>query len=160
MFEKCIECEKLGKECHPNLYIMNMAEIRDFLRARKDFQGMTNADVAERSGIPKGTVDAFFGGVRRDVNYSTLSPILCALVGNSGEMPCSPPQAGQEKQQESPETRELLQVHFASVDRTLKFRRHLIITETVIICVLLAVILGAVIVDFLNGQLGYFWLTR
>lgn len=158
MFEKCIECEKLGKECHPNLYIMNMAEIRDFLRARKDFQGMTNADVAERSGIPKGTVDAFFSSSRRDVNYSTLSPILCALVGNSGEMPCSPPQAGQAEA--DAQLMDELRTRIAKQESLMKWKKQIIAFLAVIVCILLSVLLAAFIVDELNDNVGFININR
>lgn len=158
MFEKCIECEKLGKECHPNLYIMNMAEIRDFLRARKDFQNLTNADVAERSGIPKGTVDAFFCGSRRDVNYSTLSPILCALVGNNGEMSCSPPQAGQAEA--DTHLMEELRTRIAKQESLMKWKKQIIAFLAVIVCVLLAVLLAAFIVDELNDNVGFINISR
>ena len=36
MYEKCVECDRLGKDCIPNLYIMSADEIRDWARKIKD----------------------------------------------------------------------------------------------------------------------------
>ncbi len=56
MYEKCISCERLGKDCFPNLYIMEVEEIREWAKLRMKYKGWTYADLSEASGVPKGTI--------------------------------------------------------------------------------------------------------
>ena len=92
MYEKCIGCDRLGKDCIPNLYIMDVEEIREWAREQKEYKGLTNAELSELSGVPKGTIDHSFSvrvGKHVDMNYSTFAPLLRALIGaEAEEMPC------------------------------------------------------------------------
>ena len=76
MYEKCIDCDRLGKDCIPNLYIMTSDEIRDWARKRKEFLGWSNADLSEKSGVPKGTIDSNF----------SKNPDKNADVNNDGQI--------------------------------------------------------------------------
>lgn len=92
MFEKCIKCDRLGKDCVPNIFIMPMDETREWAMKLKAYKRISNAQLAKLSGVPKGTIDMHFSKktpYSADTNYSTFAPILCALIGCSEkEMPC------------------------------------------------------------------------
>lgn len=157
MFEKCVNCKKLGVECHPNIYVMGIVQLREFLRLLKNAKNMTNAEVAVKSGVSKGTVDSFFWeGGSRDVNYSTLSPIMCALLGDTEEMSC-PPSAETESHEE---LMEQIRVHVAGLDSLLAWRKQVIIFLVAVVCVLMAVIITALVIDWMDKSVGFFWLDK
>ena len=92
MYEKCISCERLGKDCFPNLCVMEMEDIRTWAKLRLKYKGWTYADLSEASGVPKGTIAYSFSQKGVDVNYSTFAPVLCALIDcPPGEYPCPEP---------------------------------------------------------------------
>ena len=89
MYEKCISCERLGKDCFPNLYVMDVEEIRKWAKLRQKYKGWTYADLSEASGVPQGTISSSFSKKGGDVNYTTFATMLRALVGGEpGESPC------------------------------------------------------------------------
>lgn len=159
MFEKCVECERLGSDCIPNLYVMPIDDMREFLRALKHSRGLTNADISAMSGVPKGTVGSFFSrGGTKDANYSTFAPVMASLMGSvSTEIPCAPAPGDT---QDHAELIEQYKVHIAGMDSLLKWRKRVIIVLLTMVCVLTAVIITALIVDRLNGHIGFFWLEK
>lgn len=57
-----------------------MEKIIEVLKRIKDENDFTNADVAEMSGVPVGTVNRVFGGKGGGHNYATIEPIKEALL--------------------------------------------------------------------------------
>lgn len=178
MYEKCISCDKLGKECIPNLYVMDVAEIRNWARALKSSKGLSNADLAQLSGVPKGTIDYSFSvGKNTDVNYSTFAPILRVLIGcTSAELPC------RDESQDSAEIIHRLEgeneflksciektqlerktTNASNADRSsfmqaeIERRNKVIIVLSVLLLVALFFIIAALAVDALNDSIGFFW---
>lgn len=183
MYEKCITCDKLGKECIPNLYVMDVSEIRDWARALKAHKGISNAELANLSGVPKGTIDSNFSshsGRHPDVNYSTFAPILRALIGCTGdEMPCK------EGSYESSEIisrieseNEFLKSYIEKAhlskqtaddvyaDRSnfmrgeIKRKNAVIAVLSVLLLICVLVIMAALIADALNDNIGYIWHSK
>lgn len=183
MYEKCIECERLGKDCIPNLYVMSIVEVRDWARERKEFLGLSNAELSEMSGVPKGTIDSTFSkrtGKIADVTYSTFAPLLCALIGcTSKELPCF---EITENDRHLSETIEILESeneklkericeenrlyqqwgseHIARIEymkEQLKWRKQVIVILIIISCVLLMFVLAELCIDWSNRDFGMLW---
>lgn len=158
MYEKCIGCDRLGKDCIPNLYVMDVEEIREWARAQKEYKGLTNAELSALSGVPKGTIDHSFSaraGKHVDVNYSTIAPILCALIGaDSQEMPCSVTEA---KREENTDLEKEYVARIERMDALLKWRKQVIVFLIVLCCILLDFVLAGIVVDFLDSEIGFFW---
>lgn len=96
MYEECLKCEKLGKPCDgPNFMAMHTADLVDWCNARrKQLPGMTYDRIVEETGLSKGTVSGFFGGIHADYKLETIRPILKMLVGGEwGDTPCDDPGA-------------------------------------------------------------------
>lgn len=183
MYEKCVECDRLGKDCIPNLYVMSADEIRDFARKLKDKNGWSNAELASVSGVPKGTIDYNFSkrsGKSQDVSYSTFQPVLCALIGcEATEMPCrkQTKEYYEMKSQVSTLMIENYSLHAQIEDfekrneeakseyeeridyfkEQLKWRKQMLILGVSIICVLMSVIILSVVIDWFDWNVGYFW---
>ena len=183
MYEKCITCDKLGKECIPNLYIMDVSEIRDWARELKAHKGISNAELANLSGVPKGTIDSNFSshsGKHPDVNYSTFAPILRELIGcTAEEMPCK------EDLQESSAVisrlereNEFLKYQIENyhneksiadsagddrryfIQSEIKRKNRYILVLFVMLLICIAIIITALVTDALNDNLGYIWRSK
>ena len=90
MFEKCLQCDKLGNSCARQLYEMNPDELVSLCNAkRKRIPGMTYDRMVEKTGLSKGTISGFFGGNHADYRLETIRPILKVLFSdNLAECPC------------------------------------------------------------------------
>lgn len=94
MYSECIKCQKIGISCDgPNFFAMDASELHAWCKERKKEIKASNAQLAEMSGMPKGTIDRFFAGEHIDFRYETIRPLLKALTGGawSGN-PCAAPE--------------------------------------------------------------------
>ena len=83
-FEKCLTCPSIkGKQCAgPNFMTAPTKEVVEWISAFQKLNGITNAQLAEKSGIPKGTIDGL--KTRADVRHDTLYPLIKALIELAG----------------------------------------------------------------------------
>lgn len=83
-FEKCLTCPSImGKQCAgPNFTTATTRECVEWIIAYQKLHGITNARLAEASGVPKGTIDGLKN--RADVRHDTLYPIIKALIELTG----------------------------------------------------------------------------
>lgn len=79
-FEKCLYCPafKEGKCTGPNFMAMSSKELFEWGTRYQKIHGITNAQLAEWSGIPKGTIDGL--KYRDDVRHDTIYRVLKALI--------------------------------------------------------------------------------
>lgn len=88
MFSRCIGCERIGQDCVPNLIALPWADLLDWWKKRQALLGWTNQVLAEKSGIPMGTITRIKTS-EDDCKYSTMRSIVHALLGSySVEFPC------------------------------------------------------------------------
>ena len=88
MFNRCIGCERLGQDCVPNLIALPWADLLDWWKKRQALLGWTNQDLADKSGIPFGTINRIKSS-EDDCRYSTMRSIIHALLGSYAvEFPC------------------------------------------------------------------------
>ena len=90
MYSECLNCAKLGNGCDgPNFLAMSPDMLVKWIAARMTIMHMTNQYLSDKSGVPKGTIDALRAGKRDNFEFNTLQPILQVLVGASwGSDPC------------------------------------------------------------------------
>ena len=90
MKEKCKNCVRPNKTCIPYLMTLSTKEMLEWCRMWKDKLGWSNGTLAEKSNVPKGTIDrilsyAKIGDDVAGVKLATIRPIICALTGCSIE---------------------------------------------------------------------------
>lgn len=181
MYEKCINCKRLGEDCTPNFYTMPLNDMRIFAKRLMTAKGWKNADLAEESGVKEGTVKNALSQKDRDVYYSTFAPMFCALIGSgSEETPCPEPVLEESKHLEAIErlkkekraleqrleeakTNADVQANFLKGElekerEISKERKRWRDIFCVIALVALGIIVAALIVDALNSHIGFFWL--
>lgn len=79
-FEKCLTCPSIrGKQCAgPNFMTAPTKEVVEWMIAFQKLNGITSSQWAEKSGIPKGTIDGLKN--RTDVRHDTIYPLIKALI--------------------------------------------------------------------------------
>ena len=92
--DKCIVCERLGVSCDgPNLLAMTIDGWCEWCRKRKEYLGITNAIISERSGISQVTIDRIMAGhYSKDIMRSTVAAISAALIDSWGKTSCVCPE--------------------------------------------------------------------
>lgn len=84
MYSECLKCERIGVSCDgPNFVAMSTQELLTWCKARKEHLHLSNARLADLSGMPKGTIDRLFAGEHTDVRFETIRPLLKALTGGA-----------------------------------------------------------------------------
>lgn len=158
MFEKCIRCEHLGKDCIPNLFALPLDDINKWAIKLKEYRRITNAELSERSGVPKGTIDMHFSKKKKhypDVSYSTFAPVFCALI-ESNELHCQKDKLdGQTKG-----TDEVIKDSKERIDYLKKIADGRLKVITILgfaLGITLLLIIIALLIDKANPDLGFFW---
>ena len=83
-FEKCLICPAIKeKRCSgPKFMRAPTKDLVEWLTAYQKMNGITNAQLAAASGIPKGTIDGLKN--RADVRHETFLPLLKAAIEMTG----------------------------------------------------------------------------
>ena len=188
MYSECLKCEKIGVSCDgPNFMAMSTQELLTWCKARKEYLHLSNARLAEKSGMPKGTVDRLFAGEHADVRFETIRPMLKALTGGawSGN-PCAAQQEDEALRKKVQELERELRLRDESIahlkenyadmttlvantnkrhDEQLKFLRGQISQRnrfstamTIVAIIALLYIIITLIVDLSDPSHGFYWL--
>lgn len=83
MFEKCIQCNRLGESCVPNLMLLPFSDLIQWWNKRQKYLGWTNQVLSDKSKVPVGTINRIKAGDYLDCKYSTIRNILIALIGGT-----------------------------------------------------------------------------
>lgn len=181
MYEECLSCNKLGVSCDgPNFVAMNAHELLEWCKTRKHHLGLSNAKLADLSNMPKGTIDRLFAGEHNDFKYETMRHLVRALVGGKfDDNPCPAPEEfarAEEFEQENKRLKEIIQnseteyrkeigeLKAEHRDDTIFLRNQIhgknfaIIALAVALAVTVSTIIGFLIYDRINPEVGFFWL--
>lgn len=88
MDRNCRVCERRATDCAQGLMTLPLRDLLTWCRATKKKAGITNAKIAEMTGIPIGTIERTMSGRLDDAKFSTVQPIAAALLGLAPEVPC------------------------------------------------------------------------
>lgn len=89
MFDKCINCDRLGQDCMPNLMQLSFTDLLKWMEKRQKHLNWTNQKLFEESTIPLGTINRIKSGDADDCRYYTIRKLLVALIGGiADEFPC------------------------------------------------------------------------
>lgn len=92
-FNKCFECNSFRKGCSgPNLSIMSIERVCEFLQAARVFLKYSYQDVTDGTGVSLATVKRTLAGKVSDPSFFTISAISVFLFGDpNGKYPCAIP---------------------------------------------------------------------
>lgn len=115
MFEKCIVCKRMGESCVPNLMLLPFSDLMRWCNKRQKHLEWTNQTLADKSGVPLGTIGRIKAGEYQDCKYSTIKNLLIALIGGTtDEFACT---AQVEKELEQMEKLEKQAERLSSVEK-------------------------------------------
>lgn len=183
MKEKCKNCTHPRKECIPYLMTLTTKEALEWCRMWKDRFGWSNATFAEKTNVPKGTVDrtlshAKLGDDAAGLQFATIRPFICAIIGcTMEELEACEEQVDSNAASIIKENQRLEGENHDLKDDVARMKREAVNQRTFLanqiaikdryICVLgillalaLSVIIGALIIDKLNPALGFVWRTH
>lgn len=83
MYEKCIQCNKMGESCVPNLMLLPFSDLMQWCTKRQKYLEWTNQTLADKSKVPIGTISRIKAGDYLDCKYSTIRNLLIALIGGT-----------------------------------------------------------------------------
>ena len=181
MYSECIKCQKIGISCDgPNFFAMSTPQLLAWCKERKKELRVSNAQLAEKSGMPKGTIDRLFAGEHVDFRYETIRPLLKALTGGTwAGNPCAAPEEESALQaellrmeakahaleaenerlhEEAKETigRHEEQLHFLRGE--IKRKNKFMTAMTTIAVLALLYIIVTLIIDVTDPSQGFYWL--
>ena len=80
MRKKCIDCAHRATDCAQGLMTLPLKELLAWCRDTKKKIGITNNKISEITGIPIGTLERIMAGKVEDAKFSTIQPIVAALL--------------------------------------------------------------------------------
>lgn len=171
MIEKCTNCARSGKNCMPRILSFSAANLLKWCKERKKVLNISNAEIAERTNVPKGTVDRLFSAHEyTEFRFSSIQPIVCLLIGCAPEdFDCE--DSGENLQEEIKRKDEQLNTLQADIERIksehdkslnftrnyMKYQRRIIAIIGGLLILMLLLIIAALIVDRANPNIGFFW---
>ena len=90
-YNKCLPCQhRIEKRCDgPRTSAMPLERWCEFMRDMKEANDLTNADVAERSGVSIKTIERIMAqNCEQDIRRETARLIEDAIIGSSNQYPC------------------------------------------------------------------------
>ena len=66
---------------------LNSKDLIDWCNSRKKQMHLSNAKLANATGVPEGTIDRILTGKNLEFRYSTIQPIVKLLIGINEETP-------------------------------------------------------------------------
>ena len=115
MFDKCIQCNRMGESCVPNLMLLPFSELMQWCGKRQKYLGWTNQVLSDKSKVPFGTINRIKAGEYDDCKYSTIQNVLITLIGGTRDEFSCTAQVEKELQQ-----MELLEKQAAKLELTEK----------------------------------------
>jgi len=71
----------------PDILSLNSKELIEWCNSRKKASHISNAKLANMTGVPEGTIDRILTGKNLEFRYSTIQPIIRLLIGYNEDIP-------------------------------------------------------------------------
>lgn len=167
----CLECDRFGQSCSgANMALCSPSLLRRILSLLMSRRRITHSGLSEASDVPKGTIDSFLSGKSADIRVGTSSRLLGALIGIPD--PSCPfldrsedvlSLREQVDRLESDAARQLEQIErkdtlISGHMKIIRRQNRVITVLGVVLAVALIIIFTALVVDFFNHNIGFFWL--
>lgn len=179
MYLECVTCPKLGATCKgPDFVAMPAHDLWEWCKKRKTHLRLTNSQLAELSGTPKGTIDRLFANDQADFKYETIRPIIRVLIGGKFEYGICHDTNDQktddfaaeqikrleeenaklkEKVEELKEWKAEKKEEIDFLKGEVKDKRRYIKILAAVAAVAILAIIFALVVDAMNPDVGFFW---
>ena len=123
--------------------------ISNQLKLLKERRKLTNQQLSDLSGVPIGTINRIMAGQTDNPSFQTVCDIVMAMDGSLDELVGIKEETLQEKKAAN---KEIIQLYESMLANKEKWMHRLFIC----CCILMAVLIGIVIFDLTNPQIGFF----
>ena len=89
-YNRCLTCQHRKVRCDgPRTSAMELARWCEFMRDMKEANGLTNAYIADQTGISLNTIERLMAqNCKQDIMRETARRIEDAIIGSSNQYPC------------------------------------------------------------------------
>lgn len=84
---KTMSVDKNNSNNMPDILSLNSKELIEWCNQRKKEMHLSNAKLANLTGVPEGTIDRILTGKNLEFRYSTVQPIIKLLIGIDEDVP-------------------------------------------------------------------------
>lgn len=123
--------------------------ISNQLKLLKERRKLTNQQLSDLSGVPIGTINRIMAGQTDNPSFQTVCDIVMAMDGSLDELVGIKEETHQEKKTAN---KEIIQLYESMLANKEKWMHRLFVC----CCILMAVLIGIVIFDLTNPQIGFF----
>ena len=123
--------------------------ISNQLKLLKERRKLTYQQLSDLSGVPIGTINRIMAGQTDNPSFQTVCDIVMAMDGSLDELVGIKEETHQEKKTAN---KEIIHLYESMLANKEKWMHRLFIC----CCILMAVLIGIVIFDLTNPQLGFF----
>lgn len=123
--------------------------ISNQLKLLKERRKLTNQQLSDLSGVPIGTINRIMAGQTDNPSFQTVCDIVMAMDGSLDELVGIKEETLQEKKATN---KEIIQLYESMLANKEKWMHRLFVC----CCILMAVLIGIVIFDLTNPQIGFF----
>lgn len=123
--------------------------ISNQLKLLKERRKLTNQQLSDLSGVPIGTINRIMAGQTDNPSFQTVCDIVMAMDGSLDELVGIKEETLQEKKAAN---KEIIQLYESMLANKEKWMHRLFVC----CCILIAVLIGIVIFDLTNPQIGFF----
>ena len=123
--------------------------ISNQLKLLKERRKLTNQQLSDLSGVPIGTINRIMAGQTDNPSFQTVCDIVMAMDGSLDELVGIKEETHQEKKTAN---KEIIQLYESMLTNKEKWMHRLFVC----CCILMAVLIGIVIFDLTNPQIGFF----
>lgn len=158
MKEKCKDCPRASTGCLRYISELSPEDLRDWCLKRKVALALTNQQIADAANISRRTVDRFFAANLRDFRFSSVQPIMLALLQDF-DCRTTTTQTAFDIERADLKIQNLEQ-QLKTEKRDLVFARKYIVVLSIALAIAVAVIVSALVIDLMYADRGFFWLVR
>lgn len=123
--------------------------ISNQLKLLKERRKLTNQQLSDLSGVPIGTINRIMAGQTDNPSFQTVCDIVMAMDGSLDELVGIKEETHQEKKTAN---KEIIHLYESMLANKEKWMHRLFVC----CCILMAVLIGIVIFDLTNPQIGFF----
>ncbi len=153
MNEKCKNCKRSETGCLKYIASLPPEDLSEWCLRRKNALSLTNQNIADLANISKRTVDRFFAADVRDFRFSSVQPIIFALLQ---DFDCTPQTTFDIERADL--KIQHLEERLKTERRDLLYARKYLFGVSVALAIAIAVIIIALIFDMMHLDRGFFWL--
>lgn len=156
MNEECKDCKRSETGCLKYISSLSPEDLRDWCLRRKNALLLTNQNIADIANISKRTVDRFFAADVHDFRFSSVQPIMFALLQ---DFDCRVNSTEIVRDMERADTKiDDLERQLQTLKKEHSFYKKIIVCLGIAVVLLFGVICVALTIDMLHKDRGFFWL--